>query len=247
MSVAKIPKLVWQTWKNDQVPDKWKRSPESIAEFIPDWTYQLMTDEMNREFIAQHRPDFLPYYDAFPYAIQRADAIRYVKLFVDGGLYMDLDFEVQKPLDPLFKDDAECYLVASGNVGSCLTNSFMASKPGCQLWNEVIEEMKKPPSSWWIGKHLLVMNTTGPLMLNRVARRWNGTYVMLPSSQLMPCSVCDEVCTATGAYVRNLPGCSWVAFDSRMYNFFLCKWRDLLSVVLIILLGVLVLYMMNRM
>jgi mannosyltransferase OCH1-like enzyme len=36
-----------------------------------------MTDELNRKFIIDYFPSFLPYYDAFPYPIQRADAIRY--------------------------------------------------------------------------------------------------------------------------------------------------------------------------
>lgn len=243
-----IPRIIMQTWKNDNVPLNWKPSPESIKRLMPDWEYVLMTDDDNREFIKQHFPDFLPYYDKFEYPIQRADAIRYCFLAVHGGVYMDLDIELQKPLDDLFTSDSEVYLVASGNMSSHITNSFMASKPGAQLWYEVIEEMKKPLPWWAIGKHWKVMNSTGPLMLNRVVKRGKWVYAALPTSSIMPCSVCDEVCDRPDAYVRPLPGQSWCSIDSLIYNFFLCRWRFILLVVvvLIILLIVYLMYFRRR-
>jgi mannosyltransferase OCH1-like enzyme len=87
-----IPKLIMQTWKTNELPDKWKPTQLSINRYMSDWKYILMTDEMNRNFIIHHFPNFLPYYDAFPYPIQRADAIRYAWLYVHGGLYLDCDF-----------------------------------------------------------------------------------------------------------------------------------------------------------
>ena len=46
-----IPKIIMQTWKNTQVPDHWKRSPESIKQHMSDWQYVLMTDDDNRKFV----------------------------------------------------------------------------------------------------------------------------------------------------------------------------------------------------
>lgn len=154
---VKIPKIIFQTWKTHDVPEKWKSSPESIKTLMPDWEYVLFSDNDNREFVKKHFPSFLKYYDAFPYNIQRADAIRYMWLYIHGGIYMDLDFELQHPLDELFVNQSDLYLVHSGNVGSCITNSFMASAKGNRFWLEVIEEMKKELDWYIMGKHFTVM------------------------------------------------------------------------------------------
>ena len=233
-----IPKIIMQTWKNNDIPKKWQVSPVSIQEHMPDWEYVLMTDEDNRKFVRKHFPDFLPYYDRFPHGIQRADAIRYMWLYVHGGIYMDLDFKVQYPLDELFTYDSDVYLVASGNVGAYITNSFMASKPRCKLWLEMIEGMKQKLPWYYLGKHVEVMNTTGPIMLSHVAKKSKVVYSMLPGKLIMPCSICNINCDASEAYLKPLEGSSWISYDTRFYNFFMCKWKRVIvfAVFLLILL-----------
>jgi inositol phosphorylceramide mannosyltransferase catalytic subunit len=235
---VKIPKIIMQTWKNNDVPDKWKVSPESIKRKMPGWKYVLMTDEDNRNFVKKYFPDFLSYYDGFTHNIQRADAIRYMWLYINGGIYIDLDFEVKHRLDSLFYTDAEAYFVCSGNIGSYITNSFMASKPGAKIWLEMIEYMKKPLDWYCRGKHFEVMVSTGPIMVNHVVKKSKYVFAMLPSKLVMPNSVCDIKRKVPGAYLQPLEGSSWISYDTKIYNFLLCKWKKLLIflVILIILL-----------
>ena len=238
---VKIPKIIMQTWKTKDVPDKWKVSPKSIKRMMPDWKYVLMTDEDNRKFVKKHFPDFLPYYDDFPHGIQRCDAIRYMWLFVNGGIYMDLDYEMLHPLDELFIIDSEAYLVSSSNVGAYITNSFMASKPGCKLWLEMIEAMKKPLPWYYLGKHVQVMNTAGPIQLTHVAKNSSVVYSLLPGKLLIPCSICNiGKCKSKGAYLKQLEGSSWVSYDTKFYNFFLCQYRQIITFVVFLLILILV-------
>ena len=242
-NVVKIPKLIMQTWKNDTVPEKWAKSPESIKECMPDWKYVLMTDDANRAFVEKHFPDFLPYYDAFPYGIQRADAIRYCWLYVHGGIYIDLDFEMQHSLESLFYNDAELYLVCSGNIGSVVTNSFMASKPKCRIWLDMIEYMKRDLEWWCKGKHMIVMNSTGPVALNYVIKESSVPYVNLPKTLMMPCSVCNiEHCNTDQAWLKPLPGSSWIAYDTVVYNYCMCNWRYIIVFLTILLIIIIVLF-----
>jgi inositol phosphorylceramide mannosyltransferase catalytic subunit len=228
-----IPRRIMQTWKTRDIPDKWKSSLESIHRFMPQWEHVLMSDEDNRNFVQDHFPDFLPYYDGFEYNIQRADAIRYCYLYVHGGLYMDLDMEIQHPLDDLFISNNDIYLVDSGNIGGYITNSLMASKPKCPLWLDMIEEMKKPLPWWAVGKHMKVMNSTGPIALNRVVKRNGYVYGALPRSKVMACSICDATCFKPDAYIVPLQGSSWIAFDTVIYNFFLCNWKKIILLVVL--------------
>ena len=236
-----IPKIIMQTWKNNNIPDHWKSSPQTIKSILPDWKYVLMTDNDNRHFVETHFPDFLPFYDNFPYPIQRADAIRPMWLYIHGGIYIDLDFELLKPLDMLFSTNADAYFVASGNFGFCITNSFMASKPRIPFWLSYIEEMKKHPSTWAISKHFKVMTTTGPLALTRTLRKSNLLYTMLPNKLIMPCSVCNiEKCDLTESYLKPLHGQSWNSYDSLVLNYILCNWRTLSFILILIILFIVI-------
>jgi mannosyltransferase OCH1-like enzyme len=217
-----IPKLIMQTWKTEELPEKWKSTQTAIQKYMPDWEYVLMTDEMNRTFVQQHFPDFLSYYDAFPYNIQRADAVRYCWLYVYGGLYFDCDMEILGPLDKFFTEDESLFLLASSNTPDVITNGFMASKPGHPIWLEMIEEMKKPPGLSSLERHLLVMNTTGPLALNRVIKRNNYKYTLLPSSQLNPYTICQTEYNDPNAIIRPLEGSSWVGGAAKVYQWCYC-------------------------
>lgn len=237
-----IPHIVFQTWKSREIPDHWLPSVRSIETHLPDWGYKLMTDRDNRRLVATYFPDFLPYYDNFPYPIQRADAIRACLLYLYGGLYLDLDYELQAPLDHLFAN-GDLFLVPSGNLSSMYTNSFMASRAHHPFWLAYIEEMKRPPPWWAVGKHLQVMTTTGPMALTRTIQRTGYPHIQLPSRLITPCSVCDLHCrTSDQSLVHQLEGGSWNGWDSRFYNWWLCNWRGVVIIVALFILSSIIIW-----
>ncbi len=239
-----IPKIIMQTWKNNDIPEHWKSSVEGIKLHMPEWKYVLMTDEDNLNFVKTYFVDFLPYYNNFKYGIQRADAIRYMYLYMYGGLYIDLDIEITHPLDELF-EKGDLFLVKSGNVSSYLTNSFMASKPGNRFWLEVIEEMKKDLPIYAQGKHMHVMMSTGPMMLTRVASKTNIPYTLIPSTRVKNCSVCDVPCVGIeGTWTNELKGSSWIGTDTKIYLFFMCHFKEILIALLVIICIIIILFIL---
>ena len=103
-----IPKIVHQTWKSNNVPEKCKEWVKSWKEKNPGWDYRLWTDEDNRNLIKEYFPRFLRIYDSFHKPIYRADIARYCIIYIHGGVYADLDFECLKPMEELVKDD-KCF------------------------------------------------------------------------------------------------------------------------------------------
>ena len=61
----KIPKIIHQTWKTNNVPEKCKEWVKSWKEKNPGWDYRLWTDEDNRNLIKEYFPKFLKIYDSF--------------------------------------------------------------------------------------------------------------------------------------------------------------------------------------
>lgn len=232
---VKIPKIVMQTWKDRHIPHKWKKSVKSIKKFLPDWKYVLLTDKDNDEFVYKYFPDFYVYFKNFPYGIQRADAIRYMWLYVNGGLYMDLDLVILKPIEELFTCDTELYLVHSSNISMYLTNSIMASKPRSSFWLKMIEEMKTDVPWYSFGKHITVMNSAGPGRLSKVVSEIEIPYTILPKNKILPCSVCNMNCTPENCYFKQLEGMSWVSYDTKIFNFCLCNGKLIVIFLLILL------------
>lgn len=171
-----IPKIIHQTWKNNTIPGQLEHYAAGWKKFHPGWQYILWTDEMNRRFIYDNHPHFLPTYDRYPTAIQRVDAVRYFILLKMGGVFIDLDFECLKEISPLL-EGAE---FAAGREPqphathhhrqSIISNAFMAAQPGSGFVQELCTYLERNDFAKY--RHEpgfnYVLDCGGPFMLTRV-------------------------------------------------------------------------------
>jgi hypothetical protein len=188
-----IPKIIHQTWKTGDVPERFRSFQQSWRDLHPGWAYRLWTDDDNRAFIAREYSWFLPIFDAYPEAICRADAIRYFLLRHYGGVYADLDFEALEPLDTLLEGEAavlgweperhmQWHRQAMGDRRGLVCNALMASPPGHPFWDHVIEwlvRQRHEPGP---------LEATGPFLMTRALETYRGPVPvrMLASEVLYP-------------------------------------------------------------
>ena len=171
---SKIPQIIHQTWKTQSIPDEWQACVQSWKIHHPHWQYILWTDEDNREFIQDHFPDFMEFYDSYSYNIQRADVIRYFILHTLGGIYVDLDFECLQPIDRIlthntfvvgYEPNLHAQLLGEKSM---ICNAFMASIPGHRMLASILQSLNKFNPKITI--HTDVLKTTGPLMLTQMVQ-----------------------------------------------------------------------------
>lgn len=240
-----IDSNIIQTWKTHDIKPEWLPSIKSINKHLPKHRHIFTTDIDNLKFLEHYFPDFVPYYKAFPHDIMRADAIRAALLYVHGGIYMDMDIELQGDVSKYFtQSDCGLYFVLGSINNTKYNNFFMVSAKHHPFWLDVIEEMKKPLPWYAIGKHLEVLCGTGAIMLDRVIRHNKYRYATLPTQDFAPCSLCDEdidVCSAT-APIRPLEGKTWNGLDTQVYNFMFCNWSKVLLVLILLVVLILLLY-----
>lgn len=190
---SKIPKIIHQTWKDKNVPSAYLVFQKSWQTHLPDWEYRLWTDTENRDFLATHYDWFLPIYDAYPKAIMRADAIRYFWMYHYGGLYVDLDFEALKSVEPLFEGQkiviglepeshAQKELVQQKGLTYILCNAFLASIPKAGFWKFMISQLVKDQ------KQLDPLDATGPFCLTRGYQSFEdkASITLIPAALLYP-------------------------------------------------------------
>ncbi len=176
-----IPKIIHQTWKNNDIPEKYLLYQEKVKNLHPDWEYKLWTDENNLKFVREYFPDFLETYLRFPKNIMRADVIRYLIMYQIGGLYLDLDYEMIKPFDILEYGLVLPYNrnISFGDDCDAFGNCIFASSPGHEFWNFTINDLKEIRDfdlffKSLINKPYISKNTslveaiTGPGLLTRI-------------------------------------------------------------------------------
>ncbi len=91
---AMIPRIIHQSWKVKQVPERWRPFQESWRKNHPGYEYRFWTDDDNRNFVERVFPEFLAMYDGYRHPVNRADLARCLVIAHHGGVYADLDCEV---------------------------------------------------------------------------------------------------------------------------------------------------------
>ena len=219
MSVCNIPKIIHQTWKDNNIPEKWKLSQTMWQKYHPDWQYILWTDKMIRDYIKLGYPQFLKRFDSYKYNIQRVDMIRYFILKDFGGIYSDLDLYPVTNIENYFTTNNDVYLVFSSNVYGCITNSFMASKKNALFWNDVLDNLGSKLPWFSFIKHMHIMYSTGPMFLSNVAKTHNNIIGILPGSKFMAYNSNEDISIIKKeAILIPLEGKSWNSLDSHILN-----------------------------
>ena len=187
-----IPKIIHQTWKTNQIPEEWQAFVKSWKFHHPDWEYKLWTNDDGEEFVERFYPDFLNVYLAYPYDIQRADAIRYLVVYHYGGLYADLDFECLQSFESL-RNTNQLVIgyepqkhAQQHSRQELLCNALFASKPKSTFLKAVIDYLRENQFSTTVFLYD-VLKTTGPLMLQTVYEQSNKSSVdVQPSMRFCP-------------------------------------------------------------
>ena len=209
--------------------------PESILAWKalhPTWEYFLWDAPLIDHFISRYYPYFLPLYNSFKYSRQKLDLGRICILHRYGGIYADLNLKPVVSMDSFFNHGKAVYLLRDRNTFR-FTNILMGSTANHDFWLEVAKEMEKPYMPWWTCiRHFYLLYSTGSYLLDRVAQRWKGSIVLLPS--LSTCSYC-EIEPKLGSYIeiQDLEGEPW---DSKLANISMQNWKKILIVIVLLIL-----------
>lgn len=148
-----IPKKIHYCWfGHGEMPELAQRCIASWHKYMPDWEYKLWNEE---NFDVNSIPYTKEAYAAGKFAFV-SDYVRLWALEREGGLYLDVDFEVYKPFDDLLG-----YTAFAGFEGSKHLPVMMgvcASKPHGQWVKEML--------SVYDGLHFIMPDGTPDLTTN---------------------------------------------------------------------------------
>jgi mannosyltransferase OCH1-like enzyme len=110
---GQFPRKVWRTWKVD--PLAFEERDLSVArtwiQKNPGHRYEVLTDENDLYYVETHfgpmglnRPDIVNVYRSVTAKLIKADLLRYLVMYVEGGVYTDIDVEALRPIDRFIPD-----------------------------------------------------------------------------------------------------------------------------------------------
>ena len=211
--------------------------------------------EESRALIEREYPEFLSKYDAYPHAIQRSDFSRYAILHSVGGVYVDTDYILKKPLLSVFSfldahfPDKDAFVNETPNAVFLrrLSNSFMVAKTAQHpFWMHV---MQTTSAGSGLSSHQRILSSTGPQAVDRSYVTFEDveSVGVLPKQYFNPCGLCSRgnACSKDSvvfAYHENAGG--WNTSTGKFYNSLNCNlwwWIGLLCLVVTVcvLIGIL--------
>ncbi len=108
-----IPKVIWQTNHTKDLRTELLRNIDFMRQTNPDWQYQLYDDQDIEQYILEHYgSSILSYYQRISpaYGAAKADFFRYLLMYREGGVYLDIKTCATLPLDTLLRSDDQFIL-----------------------------------------------------------------------------------------------------------------------------------------
>jgi hypothetical protein len=188
----RIPPLLHQTFRTRDLNPELATSVQTMRRNNPDWDYRFYDDADVRAFILNtYGDEFLDYFQALnpKYAAARADLFRYLLMYREGGVYLDIKSHAAMPLSEVIQP-SDRFLISQwrndrdggfamwgfhselkGVEGGEFQQWFIATAPGHPFLKATIERVlhnirRYHPLTHSVGKPA-VLRTTGPIAYTR--------------------------------------------------------------------------------
>lgn len=113
-----IPKHIFQSWHTKDFHPQVQKYIDEIKSKNPEYTHTIFTDSEMDSFVNEHfRGVIADCYNRLNIIVAKVDFWRYLILYKYGGVYLDMDSYINKPLRELIRDEDECVITAENNPG----------------------------------------------------------------------------------------------------------------------------------
>lgn len=129
-----IPKKIYQSWKTKNVPEKFRDIVERTKNMNPEYEYELWDDADCRRFLLDNfGKNYANAFDVLIPGAFKCDFWRYAVLYINGGVYMDMDMSPEIPFRELLTEKDELVSIVDinnkGQPKSAIYQAFIACRP----------------------------------------------------------------------------------------------------------------------
>ena len=134
-----------QTWKTHNLSPIHRNMVDKIQRLNPNSNYIFFDDNAITEFIKESYPQYLDVFNGFRYVIQKIDFFRYLAVYHYGGVYLDLDIELNMSVESLKMDHCAVFPIEYEKVPLSQQLPGLTNKSQVGLGNYAFYAPKKHP------------------------------------------------------------------------------------------------------
>ena len=136
-----IPKIIYFYWDSETIHDVLQDNINFIKKQNKDHLVKVISPNDFIKLLEVNKPELLFYFNKLNKNLPalRADYVKYVLLYLYGGVYIDIKSRPKKPLDNLYKN-IDLLLIKEELTKPHICNSFLVSKPKHIFFKKVIEK-----------------------------------------------------------------------------------------------------------
>lgn len=169
---TEIPRIIHRIWFGPPMPALFEEFASTWAELHPAWEMRLWTEEnlfpLQNWDLFENAGTISPGFEGQ----LRSDIARYEILLKFGGVYVDVDYECYKPIDPLL-EGVDCFL-AWEIQGAVVNNAIMGAIPNHPFLADLVLSLPKRCRE---AESQRPSQLTGPRCVTDRIRRWRGEEV----------------------------------------------------------------------
>ena len=141
-----IPKIVYQSWISRKMAPKMKANLKKWSSMNrKSYRFVFFDDKEQRDWMMENCNEYWPAWNAMELPVARADLFRYCLLYVNGGVWSDVDMSPLRPLSDFIDPSAELIVVHDGGMpgDEFLYNAFMAAVPRHPVLKRAMDIVKE--------------------------------------------------------------------------------------------------------
>jgi len=140
-----IPKIIWQTYESEysELEINPQKCINSWKKNNPDWEYRYVSARERDKFVLDNfGKEWHTIYNSYKINILRSDLWRYMCLYINGGLYSDLDMLCKKPINYWLDNNLD-FVVSEEPEEPGLTQSIFASSAKNIILKNLLSDIKE--------------------------------------------------------------------------------------------------------
>lgn len=199
MAIPKITHQIWfQGW--DKLPEKFHGNVSLLRELNPNYEHKTWDEHSLRAECRIYSEACAQKFDSLEHMIMKIDLGRYVVLHNYGGISVDTDMKPLKPLDtlPFMDNPPKGFMISKSAMPliDYVNNGILICKPYHPIMRNIIDHIVTDPhkDENYISKEFYIHNTTGPVFMDRIIRKFKGDIHVIDNHYFEPCLSTDPYC-----------------------------------------------------
>lgn len=229
--IPKILHQIWLTTTEDTIfnPDYNSHWLWRMMYKNRDWEIKLWTKDKIDDLINTDYPWLEQIYQSYSKDIQKADFARYLIVYHEGGVYIDLD---AFPTSTAIRDLLKLEFFATQTTDKLfLSNHFFGAKKNHNFFQYVLLNIHKNKLDIWL-PYLSVFYTTGPLLFTKL---YDDYRMIKPFNQS-----CEAILTPSESnnYIKHKAGRVWLSWDGIFVNLIADQIGTKMTFLVLLLIGI---------